>query len=303
MIRLLPLTSTIADAATDPNAFAELTGAQLGSVGPLVQSVAAQDAVHNARTGRPPEWGGFLAIDVVSQQVVGEGGYVAAPDAQGTVEIAYGTFQPYERRGYGFAIAGALIDRAAESNAVRLVYAHTLPEPNASTRILTRHGFAQVGTAQDEDEGLVWRWERPLPPPPRDNDAYRFPVSVKGVVIRDGSIILVYNRRGEWELPGGKLELSETAEQCVAREIAEELQLTVRVERLVDAWVYTIVPGTHVLVLTYGCVETTERQPAISHEHTQLRWVPLEDVEALTMPARYKQSIRSWARREVEAGH
>jgi 8-oxo-dGTP pyrophosphatase MutT (NUDIX family)/RimJ/RimL family protein N-acetyltransferase len=301
MIRLLPLSSGIAEAVADPEAFARLTGAQLGSVGPSVQSVVAQDSAHRARTGGTSEWGGFLAVDGVSQQVVGVGGYVAAPDAQGTVEIAYGTFQPYEGRGYGFAIAGALIARALESNTVRLVYAHTLPEPNASTRILTKHGFTQVGTAHDEDAGLVWRWERPLPVTPRDNDAYRFPVSVKGVVVREGAVTLLYNRRGEWELPGGKLELSETPEQCVAREIEEELQLTVEASQLVDAWVYTITPGTHVLVLTYGCVETTKRQAVISHEHMRLRWVPLEEVELLTMPAHYKQSIRSWVSRSHRA--
>ncbi|MGZ3492079.1 MAG: NUDIX domain-containing protein, partial [Gemmatimonadaceae bacterium] len=88
---------------------------------------------------------------------------------------------------------------------------------------------------------------------PRDNNAYRFPVSVKGVVIRDGRVILVANERDEWELPGGKLELSESPKECLAREIVEELQLVVEPESIVDSWVYTIASGVHVLVLTYGC--------------------------------------------------
>src|SRR5215207_7567981 len=106
----------------------------------------------------------------------------------------------------------------------------------------------------------------------RDNDAYRFPVSVKGVVVRDGSVVLVRNRRDEWELPGGKLELGESPELCVAREIEEELQLAVTADVLLDAWVYTIDADTHVLVLTYGCTETAAREAVVSHEHTQLRW-------------------------------
>jgi hypothetical protein len=49
-----------------------------------------------------------------------------------------------------------------------------------------------------------------------------FPVSVKGVVIRDGRVLLLRNERDEWELPGGKLELGEDPASCVAREITEE---------------------------------------------------------------------------------
>jgi ADP-ribose pyrophosphatase YjhB (NUDIX family) len=49
-----------------------------------------------------------------------------------------------------------------------------------------------------------------------------YPVSVKGVVVRDGRVLLLRNDRAEWELPGGRLEPGETPPQCVVREIAEE---------------------------------------------------------------------------------
>ena len=133
--------------------------------------------------------------------------------------------------------------------------------------------------------------------PPRDNEAFRFPVSVKGVVIRGGKVILVRNERDEWELPGGKLELTESPKQCLAREIAEELHLTIEPESILDSWLYTIVPGVHVLVLTYGCVETVEDDPVLSDEHKELRWFPLAEVDHLNMPEGYKASIRSWSAR------
>lgn len=130
--------------------------------------------------------------------------------------------------------------------------------------------------------------------PPRDNDGYRFPVSVKGVVIRDGAVVLLRNEREEWELPGGKLQPSESPPLCVAREIEEELQLTIQPDSLLDSWIYTIVPGIHVLILTYGCSETSEGQAVLSDEHTQLRWFPLAEVDSLRMPDGYKASIRRW---------
>jgi 8-oxo-dGTP pyrophosphatase MutT (NUDIX family) len=133
--------------------------------------------------------------------------------------------------------------------------------------------------------------------PPRDNDAYRFPVSVKGVVIRGGKVVLLRNERDEWELPGGKLELSESPEQCLAREMAEELRLEIVPECLLNSWIYTIVPGVDVLILAYGCVESSRGEAVLSDEHKELRWFPLADVDALRMPEGYKASITSWSAR------
>ena len=131
--------------------------------------------------------------------------------------------------------------------------------------------------------------------PPRDNNAYRFPVAVKGVLIRDGKVILLRNDRDEWELPGGKLELAESPEQGLAREIAEELGLTIEPESILDSWVYSIVPGVHVLVVTYGCTESSRGEAVLSDEHRELKWFPLDEVDSLRMPDGYKASVRSWS--------
>jgi 8-oxo-dGTP pyrophosphatase MutT (NUDIX family) len=130
---------------------------------------------------------------------------------------------------------------------------------------------------------------------PRDNEATRFPVSVKGVVIRRGQVALLRNERDEWELPGGKLEWSESPEGCVAREIAEELGLQVEPGMLLDAWLYGITPEVQVLVVTYGCTESGEAEPVLSHEHKELRWFSVSELPSLRMPEGYKASVRRWA--------
>jgi 8-oxo-dGTP pyrophosphatase MutT (NUDIX family) len=124
---------------------------------------------------------------------------------------------------------------------------------------------------------------------------------VKGVVIRGGKVILLRNERDEWELPGGKLELSESPEQCLAREIAEELRLAIEPESILNSWVYTIVPGVDVLVLTYGCLGSSGDEAVLSNEHKELRWFPLAEIDALRMPEGYKASIRSWSARVRDA--
>lgn len=72
----------------------------------------------------------------------------------------------------------------------------------------------------------------------RDNRqvAQGFPVSVKGVLLAEGRVILLKNERDEWELPGGKLEEDETLEACLAREILEVLNVRVEVGPILGAW-------------------------------------------------------------------
>ena len=121
-------------------------------------------------------------------------------------------------------------------------------------------------------------------------------------MIRGGKVILVRNERDEWELPGGKLELSESPKECLAREIGEELQLAVEPEIILDSWIYTIASGVHVLVLTYGCSESSQGEAVLSDEHKELRWFALAEVDGLRMPDGYKKSIRSWSTRAGSTG-
>jgi 8-oxo-dGTP diphosphatase len=63
-------------------------------------------------------------------------------------------------------------------------------------------------------------------------------VGVGAVVVQDGSVLLVRRRQpplaGQWSLPGGAVELGETLEQAVTREILEETGLRVRVGPVVE---------------------------------------------------------------------
>ena len=133
---------------------------------------------------------------------------------------------------------------------------------------------------------------------PDDNRAYRFPVSVKGVIIRDARVVVLRNERDEWELPGGKLEPGESPEQCVVREIVEELGLDVSASAILDSWLYEITPAVRVLIVTYGCVERSRRAAVMSDEHKALTWMPLDQLAASRMPDGYKRSVRAWADRQ-----
>jgi RimJ/RimL family protein N-acetyltransferase len=76
------------------------------------------------------------------------------------VEIAYGVDPEYQGNGFATEAAAALTNYAICSKLVRVVRAHTLPEKNASTRVLLKNGFTNHGDVIDPDDGPVWRWER-----------------------------------------------------------------------------------------------------------------------------------------------
>jgi RimJ/RimL family protein N-acetyltransferase len=158
MVRLLLLDAELSRAVADPDEFERRTGATLGDNAAIAQDVVAQGEAHRARTGAPEEWGGFLALTTgAPSRVVGTCAFVSAPNADGEVEIAYFTFPDHERQGYGLAMAAALIEIAFADLSVTHVLGHTLPERNASTRILSRLGFEFAGPVSDPEDGTVWK--------------------------------------------------------------------------------------------------------------------------------------------------
>jgi [ribosomal protein S5]-alanine N-acetyltransferase len=66
-----------------------------------------------------------------------------------------------DRGPFGSLPTQALVEFAAADQGVRIVRAHTLPERNASTRVLEKCGFEFTGEVVDPEDGPVWRWERP----------------------------------------------------------------------------------------------------------------------------------------------
>lgn len=104
------------------------------------------------------EWGTYFAYEVETGRIVGTCGFKARPSPDGMVEIAYYTFPPFEGRGFATEMANILVARAVSSIDVGEIIAHTLPEPNASTRILERCAFQRAGEHIDPEDGPIWRW-------------------------------------------------------------------------------------------------------------------------------------------------
>ena len=122
------------------------------------------------------------------------------------------------------------------------------------------------------------------------------PTSIKGVLLIEGQVVLVQNSRNEWELPGGRVEDGEDHAETLARELSEELSITVRISALIDSYLFEVIPGRRVFIVTYGCTLLGEFRPVISDEHTQHCLWPVDRLSELKLPAGYRHSIEAWAK-------
>lgn len=115
------------------------------------------------------------------------------------------------------------------------------------------------------------------------NDTPRHSVSVAGIVVNDSGQVLVIRRRdnGHWEPPGGVLEMAETFEEGVRREVLEETGISVRVEHLTGVY-KNMKRG--IVALVYRCSPLSEPTSATA-EAAEVRWMTLNEVREAMSPA------------------
>ncbi len=96
-------------------------------------------------------------------------------------------------------------------------------------------------------------------------------------------------------MPGGKLELGEIPQQCVRREVQEELGIEVIIKGIIDSWVYHIRQGVDVLILSYDSkVVDPNANIVMSNEHKALKLFSFDEIPNLNMPDGYKHTIFQW---------
>lgn len=107
------------------------------------------------------------------------------------------------------------------------------------------------------------------------------------VIRNERGQILIDRRRQEgamgglWEFPGGKIEKHETVEECIAREIREELAIEVAVGECLTIVNHTY-PTFKITLFVHECQYISGKpQPLASDE---IRWVNLEEMSQYNFP-------------------
>ncbi len=130
----------------------------------------------------------------------------------------------------------------------------------------------------------------------QETDERRYPtaplVGVAGIVRRGDRVLLIRRGKppgkGEWNLPGGLVEVGETLKEAVAREVAEETGLEVAVGPLVAVGDRIIRDAAgrvqyHYVLLDYLC-DVTGGTLAPASDAADARWVALDEIHELDLP-------------------
>jgi 8-oxo-dGTP diphosphatase len=106
------------------------------------------------------------------------------------------------------------------------------------------------------------------------------PIRVAAAIIEKDRRILIAKRKagrfaGKWEFPGGKVESGETPEECLKRELREELGVDARVGELLLANVHEY---SHITIELMAFRAEIVSGNLTLHDHSEVKWVAPEDL-------------------------
>ena len=107
-----------------------------------------------------------------------------------------------------------------------------------------------------------------------------------GVLGKDGKFLIAKRKKddvlgGLWEFPGGKIEDGETAEECLAREIKEELEIIVEVGELITSNNHEYPHGYFELIAYRVKYISGE---IVLNDHDDFKWVTIDEMDNFEFP-------------------
>ena len=136
-------------------------------------------------------------------------------------------------------------------------------------------------------------------------------VGVGGVVIHEGRVLLIRRGkeplRGRWVIPGGTVELGESLEEALVREMAEETGVSVVPGELLTAFDRVLrEDGSvryHYVILDYLCAYQSGTAVAASDAEA-VAWVAPEDLPGYDLPAKALEVVQeAFARVRASGGY
>ena len=256
-------------------------------------------AIADRAAGRAYE---FAVIERQSGAMIGTAGLRMAPRHGRSAELGYWIGRRHWRQGLGRAAAAALLAWGFAELPIETITATVAAENTASLALLRGLGFGETGTGRAK---FICRPTERLPVVhlaitrealARDQGpAAAAPPGTKIVLVvacamvdTSGRVLLARRPKGKklaglWEFPGGKLAPGETPEAGLARELREELAISVREADLAPfAFASHAYDDFHLLMPLYLCRRWAGTPDP--REGQALAWVEPSRLEEYPMP-------------------
>lgn len=105
---------------------------------------------------------------------------------------------------------------------------------------------------------------------------------VAAIIVRDGEVFATQrgygDLKGGWEFPGGKIEVGETPQEALAREIKEELDTEIEVGEFFDNVEYDY-PNFHLSMGCYICKIKSGKLTLLEHEAA--KWLTVDNLNSV----------------------
>ncbi len=109
---------------------------------------------------------------------------------------------------------------------------------------------------------------------------------VAAIIVKGNKIMIAKRNYGEfnglYEFPGGKVEFGETKEEALKREIREELEVDIAIDRFFMKATYDY-PNFHLDMDCYLCHLLDEN--IVLNDHSEMKWIDHNDESIEWLPA------------------
>lgn len=111
-------------------------------------------------------------------------------------------------------------------------------------------------------------------------------IAVVAAILEKENQVLIARRKagkhlaGYWEFPGGKIEINETAEDCLKREIKEEFSVEIEVNNYIGESIFEYPEKRIKLIAFSGKIIEGE---IILREHDLVEWIDIKDIALFKM--------------------
>jgi 8-oxo-dGTP diphosphatase len=114
---------------------------------------------------------------------------------------------------------------------------------------------------------------------------------VKAVVKKDDRFLVLVKPDGSFDLPGGRVEVGETNESALHREIAEETGLKVKIQDPMVEWSFLKQPDLLIKGITFAC-NYIEGKVKLCAEHKHYFWAGIDKIHQLKFSREILKNFR-----------